>query len=364
MANKIIWSIREVSIIILVNLFGVLILFLLFEGMTSILLLVRSARHQGLVSERKHTQYDSEIGWINLPNLNIRNMYRGKTFITNSMSFRNDKEFGVDVPDKKVRVICSGDSFTMGYGVGNEEVWCSLLESMNNRIESVNLGQGGYGFDQAYLWYKRNSPKLGHDVHLFAFITPDFTRMQSGTFLGYGKPLLVLKDNRLVNVNDPVPKQSYLFPRLPLYLQELSQLNSIKMIGILKKKLFKKDASLELGKQDQKDRETQAVVEKIIEDLQRINKDKNSILVLVHLPTVTDYKDKHSEKWRQFLHAESEKRGFVLIDLIEEIRKYSTQEVGQLFDGHYSEKGNAYIARKLYEKMQLVPEIAERFQRL
>ena len=44
-------------------------------------------------------------------------------------------------------------------GVGNDDVWCKLLESIDNRIETVNLGQGGYGVDQAYLWYKRNSFK-------------------------------------------------------------------------------------------------------------------------------------------------------------------------------------------------------------
>ena len=28
------------------------------------------------------------------------------------------------------------------------------------------MGQGGYGIDQAYLWYKRDGTKLDHDVQI------------------------------------------------------------------------------------------------------------------------------------------------------------------------------------------------------
>ena len=64
------------------------------------------------------------------------------------MSFRNNKDFSFSVPSNKVRVICSGDSYTMGYDVGNDDVWCKLFEFIDNRIDRVNLGQGGYGVDQ------------------------------------------------------------------------------------------------------------------------------------------------------------------------------------------------------------------------
>ena len=358
MAHKRMLSIRKPSVIILLNLVLVIILFLIVEGLSNSIIIARYAFTQDLIAERQHTQYDEEIGWINLPNLFIKDMYGGKSFITNSMAFRNDKEFSFSVPNNKVRVICSGDSFTMGYGVGNDDVWCKRLESIDNQLETVNLGQGGYGVDQAYLWYRRNSVNLDHDIHLFAFITGDFYRMQRNTFLGYGKPFFVVQDNALININKPVPKLSYLIPRLPVMQRALSKLSSSR---ILKKFLFQKDPSLSLEKQIRKDNQTQEVVVKIIEALQKISKHKNSSLVLVHLPIKSDYMDNKSEKWRSFIHAEAAKHNFLLIDLFDEFRKYPPQEVGNLFDGHYSAEGNLYIAKILYEKLLSIPEIANKF---
>ncbi len=351
-------SIRKASVTILLILFIVLILFLTVEGLSSSIIVARKAFFGDLIAEREHTQYDEEIGWINLPNLSIEDMYGGKSFITNSMSFRNNKDFSFSIPSNKVRVICSGDSFTMGYGVGNDDVWCKLLESIDQRLETVNLGQGGYGVDQAYLWYKRNSSKLEHDIQIFAFITSDFDRMQSDKFVGYGKPYLVLQDDVLVNINKPVPKRSYLVPRLPKIIRQLGQLNLIRIA----RKLFQKDTSLALEKKNQTDNQTQKVVAKIIENLQKINKAKNSSLVLVHLPTKSDYMSNWSEGWRHFLHAEAVKHKFIYIDLIDEFRKYPPQKVETLFDGHYSAKGNSYIANIMYEKLISIPEITYKFQ--
>ena len=76
-----------------------------------------------------------------------------------------------------------------------------------------------------------------------------------------------------------------------------------------------------------KDNQTQEVVAKIIENLQKINKAKNSNLVLVHLPGENDYMGNGSERWRHFLHAEAVKHDFIFIDLIDEFRKYPPQEV-------------------------------------
>ncbi len=360
MTHKRMQSIRKISTIILFNLFIVIILFLIIEGLSSSIFIARTAFFKDLVAERQHTQYDEEIGWINLPNLSIKDMYGGKSFITNSMSFRNDKDFSLSVPSNKVRVICSGDSFTMGHGVGNDDVWCKLLESIDNRIETVNLGQGGYGVDQAYLWYKRNSFKLEHDIHIFAFITGDFKRMASDIFTGYGKPLLVLRDNVLINVNRPVPKRSYLIPGLPAVQEAFSQFSSIR---IAKHIFSPKDPSLDPEKKKQQLNRTQAVVIKIIEDLKKINKAKNSIIVFVHLPIMDDYMKKGSEKWRHFLHTEAVKHDFIYIDLIDELRKYPPQEVETLYHWwHYSEKGNSYIANIMYEKLLSIPEITYKLQ--
>lgn len=359
MAHRKKLSLRKFFGIILFNFFLTLTLIFIIEGLSASLLFVNRAFLKDVIAERRHTQYDEEIGWINLPNLSIKDMYGSKSFITNAMSFRNDKEFSYSVPDNKVRMICSGDSFTMGYGVGNEDTWCSLLQSIDNRIEPVNLGQGGYGVDQAYLWYKRNSARLEHDIHIFAFITADFYRMQSDVFFGYGKPFFVLQDDVLVNKNLPVPKRSYSIPGLAKAQQAVRQLSSV---IILKKLLFQEDPFLVAENKKRSNDQTRKIVLKIFKDLQEINKIKNSILVLVYLPVKSDYIDNSSEEWRRFLNSEATKCGFLFIDLIDEFRRYPHQKVTTLFNGHYSEKGNLYIANILYERLLSIPEIACRFQ--
>jgi len=360
MTHKRLLSIRKASILILVTLALVIILFLIVEGLSSTINIVNTAFFSDLIAERQHTRYDEEIGWINLPNLSLNDMYGGKSFITNSMAFRNDKEFTFSVPSNKIRVICSGDSFTMGYGVDNDNTWCKLLESIDSRIESVNLGQGGYGVDQAYLWYKRNSFKLEHNIHIFAFMDADFKRMESDAFQGYGKSFFVLQDGVLININKPVPKRSYNMPRLPRIGQALRQSQSITFL----KRILSADApSIVLDNNNKHTNPTREIVVNIFTSLKEISKANNSEVVFVFLPRQSDYMGRAtSETWRKFLHSVAIQHEFVVIDLIDEFRTYPPQEVRSLFAGHYSEKGNLYIANTIYEKLLSIQKIAYRFE--
>jgi hypothetical protein len=75
MTHKRMLSIRKASVIILFNFVFVIILFLIVEGLSSSIFIARRAFFSDLIAERRHTQYDEEIGWINLPNLSIKDMY-------------------------------------------------------------------------------------------------------------------------------------------------------------------------------------------------------------------------------------------------------------------------------------------------
>ena len=137
---------------------GILIL---LEGIAGYGLFVGRLQFGPQLAERRHTQYDPLLGWVNAPGLRVPDMYGpGIALSTNARGFRNEIEFEPHVPVGRTRVICSGDSYTLGYGVGNDQTWCQLLTRFDARIESVNMGQGGYGLDQAYLWYKRDGAVL------------------------------------------------------------------------------------------------------------------------------------------------------------------------------------------------------------
>ncbi|MDJ0518252.1 MAG: hypothetical protein QNJ74_19045 [Trichodesmium sp. MO_231.B1] len=186
---------RKIIKVSLINLLLLVAILSLVEGLSSILLLFDKISKVQPMSEIRHTQYDELLGWVNIPNVDIPNMYgEGIYFRTNSQSFRNNEDFSINIPSNKIRIICSGDSFTMGLGVSNDQTWCELLTSINQRWQTINMGQGGYGVDQAYLWYKRDGTKFEHNIQIFAFITDDFLRMQSASFMGRGKPLLYLEN--------------------------------------------------------------------------------------------------------------------------------------------------------------------------
>ena len=84
--------------------------------------------------------------------------------------------------------------------------------------------------------------------------------------------------------------------------------------------------------------------------------------MLVYLPTKKDFMEERAKEWRAFLQREAEARGLAFVDLIPDFRSYPPEELETLFDDHYSEKGNAYIADLLYRKLMTIPAIADRLR--
>jgi hypothetical protein len=344
----------------LINFLVFIGLFTLIEGLASTILMVYKISQVRPMTETVHTEYDELLGWINLPNVSLPNLYGpGVDFKTNSQRFRNNRDFTVEVPPGKLRVICSGDSFTMGWGTSNEENWCHQLTLLDNRLETINMGQGGYGIDQAYLWYERDGVKFDHQVQIFAFINNDFARMHSPTFIGYGKPLLYLENDTLINENYPVPRGSFLVPKLTEGSQYIRELRIVS----LWQTLFPKALDTSSNKYILKNPD---IVVKILDELGRINREKNSTLIVVYLPTRSDYYLNVSDFWRQRLEPELAKRNIVFVDLIAEFRRrVPNEQVESLFiggDGHYSVAGNQFVADVLYEKLSTLPAVSQELQ--
>jgi hypothetical protein len=329
---------------------------------SSFIIFAKTTFHERVPLERRHTQYDEELGWINLPDVYVKDMYGpGKDFRTNSMMFRNNKEFSHQIPAGKIRLLCSGDSFTLGYGVDNDSTWCQQLESNHSGLETVNLGQGGYGIDQTYLWFKRNVAKLDYDVQIFAFISDDFARMQRASFSGYGKPLLVLENGSLVNKNRPVPSFAYRFPRSVILREEIANLNLVRILRGIALRL----APVEEQIPTQRETHAGDVVLSILTDVKQVNQARASVAVFVFLPDSLDYiGHRESEHWRSFLKAASVKHQFLFIDLVDDLRTVAPDNFRVLFgdNGHYSEEGNRFAANVLYHKLAAIPEIQSKLQ--
>ena len=128
--------------------FACVIALALVEGVSSLFLLVRDLATGASepLAEHRHSRYDADLGWVNVPGLKLPDFYGpGRSLSINDQGFRGTRNVAARTPTGTHRVVCSGDSFTLGYGVGDEETWCALLVNDDAELEAVNMGQGGYG---------------------------------------------------------------------------------------------------------------------------------------------------------------------------------------------------------------------------
>lgn len=357
---------RRLGAFILYNIAATIVLLLALEGMASIYFTLADAFVTRPFAESLYTAYDRELGWVNLPNIYFPNMYGpGKYLRTNSQRFRNNVDFTPQVPAGKTRIICSGDSFTLGYGVDNDHTWPALLATHHPNIETVDMGQGGYGADQAYLWYKRDGAKLDHDIQILALISADLYRMQNATFIGYGKPVLAVKDGHLVTTNVPVPMSMEFWS--PKLVRVENALANLSITRLLRRMLGLDSSAPAKPAQTGRNRETAQVFSYMLDDLYRANLAKNSLLVLVYLPTREDWTTEGS--WREQLADYARERGLLYLDLFEVFHRLPPEELDQLFiakgaidfrgaTGHYTEAGNGFVADLIYRGLLADPRTA------
>jgi len=346
------------------------LLLVVSEGLASYTLLIRDLIKTQPVAEQRHTRYDPDLGWVNRPSLYIPAMYGPGVYLkTNAQGFRNDHDIATAVPSGRARLICSGDSFTLGYGVDNAHTWCEQLSLLEPRLETVNMGQGGYGVDQAYLWYKRDAATIEHQVQILAFITNDFDRMQSDSFSGYPKPVADIENGVLVFKNVPVPRLVYYFPWNP---QNASLVKQLRIVEFLNRGLEKvRDALIDDNQvtKAQKNGKPQEILHKLLENLKHINEQRSSRLVLVYLPTDYELRDNEPREWTEFLEEESRSLGIPFINLFNEFRSLPESELVKLFiprgqigyrgaEGHFNEAGNALVARAVHAGLISDPAIS------
>ena len=344
---KAVWKVAK---ILLVNVVLLVAFFALLEGGASLLFITNQIRVTPS-AEASYSRYDETLGWVNRPNVAFRDMYGPGVYLrTNSQGFRNDRDFARAVPAGKTRVICSGDSFTLGFGVNNDQAWCQRIAALDPQLETVNLGQGGYGLDQAYLWYLRSGAELDHQVHLLAFITDDFIRMQSDQFLGYGKPVLGLRNDSVVVTNRPVPKTWWFTRWRGSHAHAIGNLNIVNLARRAFAKPPESGAAVAARTQA-----TQKIVARVFADLDRTNKQKNSRLVLVYLSGPGDYgMNDTTSTWRAFVQNEASRQGIAYVDMVAGLKRLKPDSAVKMFapNLHYSVLGNELVASTLLRELR------------
>lgn len=311
---------------------------------------ILATQTQRPLAERSHTEYDAELGWVNRPNVTLPDLYGpGASLHTNAQRFRGTRDVAREAPHGRVRVVCSGDSFALGYGVGDDATWCHQLEAMEPRLETVNMGQGGYGIDQSYLWFRRDGAPLEHHIHLFTFIVEDFARMGATSFFGYAKPRLRLDGDRLVVENVPVPRGSFVFPWLAQNARFVGELRSVELLRAL---LLRSGA---VARPTSGDAAVPRLAAQVFADLARLHRDAGRRLVLVYLPMVDELRGDETQELRAFVADVARRLGVPFVDGVAALRALPPDEVAALYipdgasafpaaAGHFTARGNRWAA--------------------
>ncbi len=115
---------------------------------------------------------------------NMKYIHRSKDghfdFVINNKGFRNEAD--IDYPKKKgeTRLLCIGDSHTLGYEVKQSQVFTTVIEDLyekkhkSNQITAINRGISGTGTAEQLVFLKNEGFKYDPDYVVLGFSDNDF----------------------------------------------------------------------------------------------------------------------------------------------------------------------------------------------
>lgn len=300
----------------------------------------------GVLSEERHCQYDEEFGWANKPETVIADFYGPEMTISiNSQGFRGLENY--DAMNDAYRLICLGDSFTLGYGVDDRETFpFQLQQNLKAGTQVVNMGQGGYSVGQSYLWLKRSAPELKPDLVVCVFIVEDFRRLNSTlTGNGFSTPQFEVENGSLVVSNIPVPKKLQAGETLS---QNFAIAESLTNHSMLAKGIAKMVSSEKMDA----DEHALFVALHLLRETSRICNEMNCPMVVALTPTLPELFDpasslkyqQYSDSLKSFLKTE----GIPFHDLRPAFQNLDSETIflDEKFH-HYSAEGNRVVAEAL-----------------
>lgn len=325
------------------GLFAALVLLAAIEGALSILLAWRDAASEVGISEETTCDYDPLLGWAAKKDFRAEDLYgEGRSLTTNGRGFRGSVDHGERVPAGRYRVVCSGDSFTLGYGVDDASTYPSWLERLSPAIEAVNMGQGGYGVDQAYLWYARDGVALDADLLLLAAIAPDWARMLDDRFQGqYPKPVLRLEGSRLMRPSEPLPT-------------DWTSASGSRSFGAFLEKLALADFCARLARRPPASLPLDAELPfhalggALLAELAELCRSRGQALAVVQLP-LQDRRAGNPQAVARWLATTCAELEAPFLDLSADFDELRADERNSLYlaDGHLDPLGNRFVAERL-----------------
>lgn len=320
---------------------------------------------------------DPALGWTVKPGSRESGLYR-----SNNQGLRGDREYAIQPENGKIRIAAFGDSFTHGDDVSNSETWETGLEAKDIRFEVLNFGVSGYGIDQAFLRYQSKGKNYFPRIVLIGFMSENICRSISSfrpfylpsSGIPLGKPRFKIEQDRLVVVPNPMPEkrdieallrgEKDIYERLKANdgyeawrykkgnLDFLATVRLFKIVTNNYLERFRKEAVFRNGEYN-RDSEAYRVTLRILREFYAEAIKNDSAPVIVIFPTSGDVNNYLQKKRMLYgpLMEDLRKKGMRFIDLAPALAAYPG-EIGDLFNGHLSAKGNALAAPAIYDYLK------------
>ncbi len=329
---------------ILLSLLFLVLSILVLEGASSAFLSWQLATAKPKHPQRFHCEHDPLLGWINIPDLHVEDHFGKDIHLTiNSQRIRGERDYTPAKAPGTFRIICTGDSFTMGSGVSDGATYPAQLEALAPSIETINMGLAGYGVGQAYLWYKRDGLQFQADALVLSVIGDDFYRMRAdGNVTDNPKPELALVDGQVEVLNEPVPTP-------------LGDFTGRKILERLWKKSALGRYGLTLGIDVRRRRRppTQEgfapVAEAIFKELKQISDERDQTFLFCYLPTLGEVEAGRASLYATWLEPLLNRLEIPSLSLLPAFMDLTPDQrnTHYLRDGHYSALGQALVAERL-----------------
>jgi lysophospholipase L1-like esterase len=295
--------------------------------------------------QRDFWRYDANLGWRSRPGASGR--FRTDQFDAfvsiNSKGLRDD-ETTVHKPRGTRRVVVVGDSFSWGFGVGQDETFSAHLEDLLSNTEVINGGTSGYSTDQSLLWLRDHGIRYAPDVVLYQMAGNDDTvnRMRRIYWVYYKPSFHLGVDGLPLLQGVPVPRASSTELLRHWLRSHLALARSLEAALIHRRDLFMAPANPPPDPDDPH-RLTLALVDAMRDEAKRVGA---SFLVLTN-----------SEFWHpgagsyQRLVNELQKAGHDII-AVEALRGWDPEAMKIPDDGHWNAAGHRFIATGVAEKLR------------
>lgn len=338
------------------------------EGFASLVITVGELLgSRGRLVQERYARYDPDLGWVSRSSLALPDLFGpGAGVHTTTRGLRGRVEPSPAPPPGKTRVVCSGGSWTFGAGVDDGHTWCAFLAELDPRLETINVGQDGYGVDQSYLWYRREGSSLAPALHLFGVTDVELARMASSRYLDYGKPTLTLRNGALEVASVPAWRRPFWQPSARL-VAILKRTKTYELLDRLRRRAgVAPAASTALPPVDPAVADTAVAV---LTELRTSAEQKGGIFVVTYLPTPADCRLPGGAPggldWWRAIAPRLLKAQFRVLDLSEECRRVPGPDNATFFftetnvppygsAGLYTTNGHRAMALAMVQRLRLV----------